>query len=89
MPTSSAYPFLAQTNPRWELFTELPRETVRKVSTGSDLKPHKSMNWSKKPNLGASGTKNVGFSGYSRPLSDSFTMNILGNPYSLFRMLMR
>ncbi len=28
---------------------------------------------SKKPNLGAPGTKNVGFSGYSRPFSDSFS----------------
>ena len=55
------------------LFTEIPRETVRKVPPGSELKPHKSTKRSKKPNLGASGTKNVGFSGYSRPFSDSFT----------------
>jgi hypothetical protein len=54
------------------LFTELPRETVRKVPMGSELKPHKSTKRSKKPNLVALGIKNVGFSGYSRPFSDSF-----------------
>ncbi len=57
----------------------LHSETVRKVPTGSELKPHKSTKRSKKPNLGASGTKNVGFSGYSRPFSDSFTSRVLGN----------
>jgi len=53
-------------------FSDSLTETVRKVPTGSEPKPHKSMKRSKKPNLGAPGTKNVGFSGYSRPFSDSF-----------------
>jgi len=41
---------------------------------GSELKPHKSTKRSEKPNLVAPGTKNVGFSGYSRPFSDSFRL---------------
>ena len=47
-------------------------KTVRKVPPGSELKPHKYTTRSKKPNSVAPGTKNVGFSGYSSPFSDSF-----------------
>jgi hypothetical protein len=54
-----------------------------KSSPGSELKPHKYTKRSKKPNLVAPGTKNVGFSGYSRPFSDSFTRSVLGNSRGL------
>ena len=57
-------------------FQTVSLKLSEKSSPGSELKPHKSTKRSKKPNLGASGTKNVGFSGYSRPLSDSFSRHL-------------
>src|SRR5215216_1535232 len=59
-----------------------PSETVRKVPTGSKLKPQKSTKRSKKPYFAAVGSQNGGSSGYSKPFSDSLRRVILGNSFS-------
>src|SRR5215211_2975519 len=53
------------------MFTQLPRETVRKVPTGSELKPHKSTKQGDEALFRCSGGQNGGSRAYSRPFSDS------------------
>ncbi len=53
------------------LFTELPRETVRKAPISTELKPQKAMKTDRKALFSAPGAKRS-FRGYSRPFSDSF-----------------
>src|SRR5215216_7088786 len=59
-----------------------PSETVRKVPTGSKLKPQKSTKRSKKPYFAAVGSQNGGSSGYSKPFSDSLSRQFVNNPWN-------
>jgi len=57
-------------------FSDSFSETVRKVPTGSELKPQKSTKRSKKPYFAAVGSQNGGSSGYSKPFSDSLSRQL-------------